>query len=774
MGGAQSSGVFGGISSALTGNEFSQHAKAKEIREMSDALFKFMYSKWDIREIFEITEKPGDYVIAISDLITSQFHVLGYTTKRNKIGEIYFQKLEQLDPPQSAEDLSRLRSSSGNVTRSQRVMKKEAALRKKGLDASRGEPGAKLHHQHAKIISFYFVVIFQILGSLLLVLKDTGLEMIDNQGRTISDTLKNSDREFTGQGVTLPLFKAPRPQGGGGLRVYSRNEPLGAFEFLRFYLRRYDEEEVERYLKEYKLTLPPANTGYYKFMNNDSLLFKFIKQETDRISSKETAELNIFVRNEKSDVYEIKRVVIKVEQLLGGLGEYKPPSAYTNKQEQYSLFPMQVTLETRDKKRGSSTTSLVSAVFQKDESDRHENYLDGLKYKIANNSSTLYGIISTSSGSSDKILPTEMEKILEKFALLAVNTDSSIVYYPFKIKESDERERNSRGYGESRVEGPKNNDRLAETFRILNNVNPSNGSVGYKHVPHCIKRAKDLLDLPSINDFNGLAPANTRICSSDIGGRGSSYVPLKSIAQLYGKLNAGAIINVDEIEFNKAIKVLEAFVGKSAKGYMTVSELKESGQESEANDLSLALKRLSASFSQIKDDDKLNKIDDLVLYKPRSCVGKEKGELTVNKSKPVFKNMQGYSRQLLGFHLNNVINISKFLMTIFNVSQRPDGSWHVEGPKTEILFAGFSVLDVLKDQARELLLAYYVGCEDIYQKGVKEWADSETAAGPAGGPGGPGGPGAAAENNPGNPSAPKVISRAANPGPPQGGGRRLI
>ena len=152
---------------------------------------------------------------------------------------------------------------------------------------------------------------------------------------------------------------------------------------------------------------------------------------------------------------------------------------------------------------------------------------------------------------------------------------------------------------------------------------------------------------------------------------------------------------------------------------MTVSELKESGQESEANDLSLALKRLSASFSQIKDDDKLNKIDDLVLYKPRSCVGKEKGELTINKSKPVFKNMQGYSRQLLGFHLNNVINISKFLMTIFNVSQRPDGSWHVEGPKTEILFAGFSVLDVLKDQARELLLAYYVGCEDIYQKGVK-------------------------------------------------------
>jgi hypothetical protein len=125
-------------------------------------------------------------------------------------------------------------------------------------------------------------------------------------------------------------------------------------------------------------------------------------------------------------------------------------------------------------------------------------------------------------------------------------------------------------------------------------------------------------------------------------------------------------------------------------------------------------------------------------------------------------------------------------MTIFNVSQRPDGSWNVEGPKTEILFAGFSVLDVLKDQARELLLAYYVGCEDIYQKGVKEWADDTDTPGASRPPPGlaaaPGASRPAAGLAPA-PGASRPAPGASNPlgfaPPPEsrpimGGGRRLI
>lgn len=726
MGGAQSSGVFSGIPSAPTGNEFSQHAKTKEIKEMSDALFQFMYSKWDIREVFEITEKPGDYVIAISDLITSEFHVLGYTTKKNKIGEIYFQKWEKLDPPQSAEDLSALRTSySSNVTRSARLKKKEEKLKKMGVNSSRGEPGAKTHHQHAKIISFYFVVIFQILGSLLLVLKDTELPMLNSSGEYISDSSSVSERAYAQQ-ATLPLFK---PISGGGQTYYTLSEPLGGFEFLRYYLRNYDKDEVERYSKELKLELPPPGEGFYKFANNDSLLFNFKKLESaTSVQRGETAQLYIFVKTEKGDTYIKKNIEIKIQDIIPATrSEYKPPIAYS-KEQRINVFPFEVVLETKLKRSGTSNP-LTTAVFQKnDETDMNRDYERGVKYKIITSDkdkSSFYDIISSS---SEKIGSTEMDKILEKFILVTLNKTNPETFYPFKIKSSNDRERNSRGDYVKRVEAPKFNPALSETFTSLNNLAPTNSSpIGYKHVPHCIKRAQDLLNLRSINDFSGLKPAETRICSSDINGRAASYVPLKSIASLYGKLNAGAVINVDEVEFNKAMKVLDAFVGKGSKGYMTVSELKESGQESEANSLSAALKRLSISFSQLKEDSALNKLDDVLLYKPRRCAGKEKVIQSVDTSRPAFKNMQAYSRKLLGFHLNNVINISKFLMTIFNVSQRPDGSWKVEGPKTEILFAGFSVLDVLKDQARELLLSYYTGCEDIYQKGVKEWNDDVDA-----------------------------------------------
>jgi hypothetical protein len=43
-----------------------------------------------------MADNPEEYVIALSDLITNQFHVLGYKTERNQIGEIYFMKYFQI------------------------------------------------------------------------------------------------------------------------------------------------------------------------------------------------------------------------------------------------------------------------------------------------------------------------------------------------------------------------------------------------------------------------------------------------------------------------------------------------------------------------------------------------------------------------------------------------------------------------------------------------------------------------------------------------------
>ena len=66
--------------------------KTKGIRQMSEALFKFMYTQWDQKDMWDIAKNPGDYVEALTELIQDQFTVLGYTTKDGRAGEIYFEK----------------------------------------------------------------------------------------------------------------------------------------------------------------------------------------------------------------------------------------------------------------------------------------------------------------------------------------------------------------------------------------------------------------------------------------------------------------------------------------------------------------------------------------------------------------------------------------------------------------------------------------------------------------------------------------------------------
>jgi hypothetical protein len=69
--------------------------------------------------------------------------------------------------------------------------------------------------------------------------------------------------------------------------------------------------------------------------------------------------------------------------------------------------------------------------------------------------------------------------------------------------------------------------------------------------------------------------------------------------------------------------------------------------------------------------------------------------------------------------------IAKFLTSVFNIRKMPTGEYRVDGPKTELLFAGFPALEQLSAQARGLLVDYYAGCEDIYQGGVKRWREGQ-------------------------------------------------
>jgi hypothetical protein len=337
-----------------------------------------------------------------------------------------------------------------------------------------------------------------------------------------------------------------------------------------------------------------------------------------------------------------------------------------------------------------------------------QSYKNGVKYSLTGGK--LYDILLGTFNIGE-----EFEQCLENFVIKTIAKQRGDIYYKYAVSEK-EKERASR---DSKSAAPANPG-LAETFKELDNTDTK------KHVPHCIARALDLLDAASISNLKGTSKAETRICSTEINGPGSKYIPLKAVGQLFGKLKANEVINVDEAEFNKALTVLDAFVGKESR-VLTVSELNGVNQPGEANALSQAIQRLARAFKSTKQSD-LNSFDDIDFHKPASCTPGKKDPEYFDKSRAIFQNLQGYSQKLLAYHLNNVINISKFLKTIFNVSQRSDGSWKVEGPKTELLFAGFNVLDELTDQARHLLVDYYSGCEELYQKGVAEWENDVTDA----------------------------------------------
>jgi hypothetical protein len=764
MGGTASS-LMSGIPSSMTGNEFSEHAKTKEIKAMSDALFQYMYSTWDLRDIFDIVKHPGEYVVAISDLITSEFHVLGYTTKKNKIGEIYFRKFEQLDPPQTAENFRSL-NESRNTTKSLRRKKKEEALRKKGITLTQGEPGSAIHKQHTQIIAFYFVRIFQILGSLLLVVKDSEFPLYDeNTGREKYSKYAVSNREYASQGLTLPRF---RPIQGGGETYFSSRVPLGLFEFLRYYLRDYDRDTVEKYRKIVS-NFPEESkrSGVYKVSQTDSLFFKPPEpgpggSPIDPRSQYAKGSFYIIVRRKDDNRYELKEVKVSVSQIVSGMpATFDPPASIPGNQ-QFNKYPTQITIQTKG--NDAARHVIMDAVFYKTDTRRNDidvvdrkDYTKGVKYTLL--PSMLYtAIIGTYDPESD------IEKALEKYAITSAINIYQTMYVKYEEDSIEEKERKEKlRYGNtSKVSAP-DNPGLTETFRLLHSrsndiATGTPGSIrpDIKNIPHCISRALDLLDAASISNINQkdgsgnvIMTGKTRICAPDVN---KLKGKLKSVGQLYGKLKPSDAINVNEEEFKNATKVLAAFIGKESRGLST-NQLGEYGQKTEQADLSSAIQRLSKAFNSLQSEN-ITKIEDMQIVKPQRCSTASKepdGSILIDKNRAIFPRIQGYSQKLLAYHLNKIINISKFLSSIFNISQRPDGSWNVEGPKTEILFAGFTVLDQLTDNARALLVEYYSGCEEIYQSAVKEWNDDVDAPAlsrPVAGPGSPGSPGPAASRAP--------------------------
>jgi len=722
--------------SSLSGKEFNEHAQRKEFQNMANALFQFMYKKWSPKDVFDMVENPGEYVIAISDLITQEFHVLGYKTKSNKVGEIYFKKWKDLDPPKSKDELSSLNSK--NSTRRKTLNNSYQALGYNSASVKeKGSPGYKSHEQQAKIIAFYFVRLFQILGPLLLVIKDTEVPDPDATG-----SLKNSSRAYALQASSFPKF---RPiQSGGGLRA----EPLGVYEFLRKYL---EDFNLEQYEKTFNIRFPQSSnatkTRIYKLKNSDSVFFVNTYPTTLNDSSRvDTIALKqSFVMVGKNDpsesVYSLKTINVSVSNIsfFSTVNGYKAPSSFTDKREQYNRFPSQIELSIDGSNIDKSRFHLRFTLAQT--YDERLEYADGISYNIADDTEISRFILSSGEREKNRIL-----EIFLQYAYNKLNPGRTII--PYKKPQV-----NTSSRGKGSVDG-----KISETDKPSVKVlqEPFNLLLK-KDKPHCIKRALDLLDPNSILGKNN-NDGTTNICDSSI--KGTNYGPIKQIAQLYGKLDVKKFINVNEDEFKKAIEFLDGFVtidknntGQTQEPF-SVEELLKHGQQSESDELSAALQRLSKSFNKNKDAI-VKRVNEIDISVPASCSSATKPSSTIKTGGPLFATMKRYSEQLLAYHFNNVIDISKFLKKVFNVSQRTDGSWKIEGPKTEIMFAGYEVLDQLTNQARQLLLNYYTGCEDIYQKGVAEWDTSDktvavnapgrvVSAGPLGSaPGAAVGPGAA-------------------------------
>jgi hypothetical protein len=800
-----------GFSSGITGTELDKNSK--EIRELSDALFQFMYSNSNEKDMLDIANNPEKYVIAVSDLITTQFAVLGYKTRSGQMGEIYFRKFNELEPPLPSErDIEvadakdqRYLTEIRNTGESRRYKKE---IEERGKTRRRRQKGYARHKENSEIIAFYFVRLFQILGALLLVVKDINIPEYDETTGEIrssrTDKYDTSYRDYAKQaypdhytlrsfkGTNIPINRArlemlearerererlaaapsENPQDGGG--NFRTDKPLGPFEFLRYYIRIPNSSDTELYAKNRVNTrLEPDRT--FLFDKAKLLVFRFTPPQNPSGIDASAAnggiqELGIPASDSSNEQYEVKFIKIQIKSIMfeteqdsaaTRLQEYSTPSSRKSGRKD-EIYASRIKLYFPEITGGNNTLTLQRAQFNPTSS-----MSNGLEYIVSSTEPDNLLEVLKSDGLNPK---GNFAEILEKITQIYLRKKySNITFLKFKSNEGSSEEDDKRvpeGFLH-KLPSVKNKS-INDVLTVLN-------SSSQLYQPHCISRALQLLDPASINNFtSGTAISN--ICKYSIGKKKeltklSEHIGIRSLGQLYGKINPA--------DYEKSMDVLKAFVQKDSQGDpMSVSGVSNTPGESES--LLNAITRLTKAFNITYNKETHKSFTDIALDRSKEC-GTKRDAIELQRGNAVFNEMKAYSQKLLETHFNKIVEISTFLKKIFNISRNPDGSPKVEGPKMELLLAGFGTLDTLTNQARELLLNYYSGCEEIYQSGVKAWEAGEikkrgAAAGATGaaGPGAAGAAAAAAENNPSNPNSSRVNSGAANPGPPQGGGRRLI
>lgn len=637
--------------------------KTKDVTELANNLFTFMYTQYDVNEVWDIASKPEEYIIELSHLIDNHFHIIGYTSETTTAGEIYF-------------------------TRTADLLKHFDKTKQTAADRKENE-------KNAKIIAFFFVRIFQILGAMLLVVKNASLN-IESPSNT----------EYGRPILGKPL---PRTFRGGG---YADTVLLGPFDFLRKYMAPLNTSD-KNYITE------TSDTKTYKITPN--LFFKFKDLTGDKVT-KESVKL-------------MKPTFIVLAKLRG-TNVVKP---YEFEIAIYSISPS--ILDNKVPKKSEIFSIPQETIFYIKTLDRVMT-----EREITRESITIrYKQDTESENISYEVVPSEsINTIISKGYTLV--RDLPLIIQDYTLAKAASR--NPSGILELKEVVTRNINEEPSILSVKQPFKPEKISVktikdGYSDLmprilsdgkkmeygPHCIKRATELLDAISIEKGYSV-DSHTNICRFSAPDETKDsislddYKPTRSIAQLYGKLD---VKKVSKADFNEAIQIIEAFVKPSASSDPTVTfktdTLIKDNQKEEAESLKAGLVRLKAAFDSESKSDPIG-FADISMKKPSEC-----GTLTAEQKNPdgsvklgkaMTGQLQSVSQELLAYHVNNTVKITDFLKKIFTIEFK-NGVWTPKGINNNILFAGFPALDAITNQARELLLDYYIGCETVYQKGVKVW-----------------------------------------------------
>jgi hypothetical protein len=219
---------------------------------------------------------------------------------------------------------------------------------------------------------------------------------------------------------------------------------------------------------------------------------------------------------------------------------------------------------------------------------------------------------------------------------------------------------------------------------------------GQKVVGYCVARALQLLDANTLS-----LPRPKAAVSSICLGR---FTDMPSAVPVAGQA-------LDKVTGLKALEQL----------YSTKPSLSQKEevivQKDDPAEYAKFLQEISTVFGA-PPSAQLTSLDKIIVKDPACPAAAMKHYLQITDEKSI-KVVLGFVNQLFGRQLAHTQRVLKFFKEkLFRIVKGPSGQPEVE-LHPFILKGGVDILTLLSKEARNILLDYYKGCEETYQKGVQ-------------------------------------------------------